>query len=167
VTFTPLPDLRGQFQLGDGVTGQVDFAAAPSEILVPLSDVRLVIIGVKLEATADAPIDTDVWRRVPLGYLTQLANLPENRRVITNTGDVKVVKARPASYRVKPPAERRYPDGFYGKVAAAYQRAVTEQQAPAQTIADVNDVPVTTVHRWTREARRRGFLQPARAKGQG
>jgi hypothetical protein len=168
VTFTPLPDMRGQFQLGDGVTGYVDLAPAPGQDFVPLPDRRLVIVGVKLEAKPEAPIDTDVWRRVPLGYLTQLANVPQNRKVIANTGHVKVEvgRARQASYRLKPPAERRYPDRFYGKVAAAYERAVTERQAPAQTIADVNEVPVTTVHRWIRETRRRGLLQPARGNGQ-
>jgi hypothetical protein len=159
--------MRGKFQLGDGVTGHVDFAAAPSPVLVPLSDVRLVIVGVKLEASPDAPIDTDVWRRVPLGRLVQLAHLPENHRVIVNTGDIKVEMApRRASYRVKPPAERRYPDGFYDKVAAAYHRAIDEEVAPAQTIADISGYPPTTVHRWVREARRRGLLMSAGANGQ-
>lgn len=166
--FTPRHDFRGEFKLGDGVTGELDFALAPSPVLVALSDDRLVIVKVKLEATADAPIDTDLWRRVPLGHLAQLANLPENHRVIVNTGEVKAEYAyRRASYRLKPPAERRYPDRFYDRVAAAYQRAIDERVAPAQTIADASDVPVTTVHRWIREARRRGFLHPARAKGQG
>jgi hypothetical protein len=152
--------MSGRFQL-DGVTGHVDYAFdAPSDVIVP-PDARLVIVAVKLEASAKAPIDTDLWRRVPVGYLTQLANLPHNRGVITNTGHVEV---RRASYRLKPPAERRYPDEFYGRVAAAYERAVNERQAPAQTIADVSEVPVTTVHRWVRETRRRGLLQqPARA----
>lgn len=33
-------------------------------------------------------------------------------------------------------------------------------RAPATFLAERNGVPVTTVHRWTREARRRGFLPP-------
>jgi transposase len=48
----------------------------------------------------------------------------------------------------------------------AQVHAVLGRLAPAQTIAEANGVPVTTVHRWIREARRRGSLPPARGKGQ-
>lgn len=170
VRFTPLNDYGAQFELDDGVTGHANFAPAPGQDFVSAPDARLVIVGVRLMTTAEAPIDTDVWRRVPLGYLAQLANLPENRKVITNTGRLEVKvgpsRIRRPPYRLKRPTKGRYPDGFYAAVAAAYERAVTERKAPAQTIADVSEVPVTTVHRWIRESRRRGFLLPARGKGQ-
>lgn len=50
---------------------------------------------------------------------------------------------------------------FYSHVATAY-RQYAETGAPAKTIADEAGVPVTTAHRWVREARQRGFLPPAR-----
>jgi hypothetical protein len=53
-------------------------------------------------------------------------------------------------------------DGFYRRVAEAYQEYVPQTKAPATDIAAEADVPLTTAHRWIREARRRGFLPPAR-----
>lgn len=54
------------------------------------------------------------------------------------------------------------PDGFYRRVATAYRRYAIETKAPARAIAEEAQVPVTTVHRWVREARIRGFLLPGR-----
>lgn len=54
------------------------------------------------------------------------------------------------------------PDTFYQEVAQAYRSATTESQRPAAVLAEEAGVPVTTVHRWIREARRRGFLPPGR-----
>lgn len=54
------------------------------------------------------------------------------------------------------------PDTFYGRVAEAYAAAVVETSAPAKAIALEAGVPVPTAHRWIFEARRRGFLCPAR-----
>lgn len=54
------------------------------------------------------------------------------------------------------------PDGFYRQVATAYNSAVLTTAAPAPLLAEEAGVPVATVHRWISEARRRGFLAPAR-----
>jgi hypothetical protein len=55
------------------------------------------------------------------------------------------------------------PDGFYGLVAEAYREyATTTGRAAAAAIAAEAGVPVTTVHRWVREARRRGHLPPGK-----
>jgi hypothetical protein len=54
------------------------------------------------------------------------------------------------------------PEAFYRLVAQAYNDAVLTTTAPARELADEAGVPVTTVHRWVAEARRRGFLPPAR-----
>jgi hypothetical protein len=64
-------------------------------------------------------------------------------------------------------AELRRPDGedpeeFYRLVSRAYAEYAAETKAPAREMAEEAGVPVTTVHRWVREARRRGFLPPAR-----
>lgn len=65
----------------------------------------------------------------------------------------------------RPPLTR--PDGiapeqFYPRVAAAYSEYAPHTRAPAKEIAAEAKVPVTTAHRWIREARRRGFLPPAK-----
>jgi len=54
------------------------------------------------------------------------------------------------------------PEEFYPRVAAAYAEYAPRTRAPAKEIAIEAGVPVTTAHRWIREARRRGFLTPAR-----
>lgn len=59
------------------------------------------------------------------------------------------------------PERRPYPDDFYRAVADRYWRLVIAEENPAPRIAAANGVPVTTVHRWVRETRKRGFLPPA------
>jgi hypothetical protein len=54
------------------------------------------------------------------------------------------------------------PDEFYPRVAAAYSQYALLTTAPAKEMAAEASVPITTVHRWIREARRRGFLTRAR-----
>lgn len=54
------------------------------------------------------------------------------------------------------------PEGFSRRVAEAYAEAASATRAPATVLAEEADVPVTTVHRWIREARQRGLLPPAR-----
>lgn len=77
---------------------------------------------------------------------------------------VKAVAAKKRARRRKP---LRRPDGtnperFYQQVAAAYSEAVLATSKPAKVLAEEAGVPVGTVHRWIREARRRGYLPPAR-----
>jgi hypothetical protein len=69
----------------------------------------------------------------------------------------------------EPPARPRLtrpdgaaPDEFYPLVAQAYWEYAPQTRAPAKEIATEAGVPVTTAHRWIREARRRGFLAPAK-----
>jgi hypothetical protein len=63
--------------------------------------------------------------------------------------------------RLKIPTGRVKPDKFYVDVAEAFAYLVVTSSRPATDLAEANDVPVTTVHRWVREARRRGVLPPA------
>lgn len=51
---------------------------------------------------------------------------------------------------------------FYRRVAGAYNSATAASSRPAAVLAEENNVPVGTVHRWVREARRRGDLPPGR-----
>ncbi len=56
------------------------------------------------------------------------------------------------------PQGHRYDDHFYELVAGHYRARLKAGKRPAQEIAKASGVPVTTVHRWVRAARRRGFL---------
>lgn len=54
------------------------------------------------------------------------------------------------------------PDRFYRQVAARYLAVLAESRSIAPALAEEAGVPIPTVHRWINEARRRGFLPPAR-----
>jgi hypothetical protein len=56
------------------------------------------------------------------------------------------------------PEGPRRPDSFYVDVANLYRRVAVRARRPAEELATANGVPVTTVHRWVKEARRRGLL---------
>lgn len=54
------------------------------------------------------------------------------------------------------------PDAFYLSVAAAYAEYAAAGRGTGRMIASEAGVPVTTAHRWIREARIRGFLPKGR-----
>ncbi len=57
------------------------------------------------------------------------------------------------------------PIEFYIDVASAWSAALAnENRDPAGTLAEANGVPVSTVHRWVREARRRHVMAPSSRK---
>jgi hypothetical protein len=126
-------------------------------------------------------------RNIPLGRIEQLANLPVNRArigsrspadrpigarlaeirgavddmpgdVVESLGAGLLGVPRGRSLKLRPPGGRRYPDSFYKRVADVYAYAAATRSAPAIEIAKASDVKPTTVHRWVREARSRGFL---------
>lgn len=72
-----------------------------------------------------------------------------------------VEKSKRRNLRVKIPEGRSRPDGFYAGIADLFSEAATQSLSPARDLAEANRVPVTTVHRWLKEARRRGLLGPA------
>jgi hypothetical protein len=53
---------------------------------------------------------------------------------------------------------RRKPDRFYEQIAERFAYLATVSPRPAMELAKANGVPVTTVHGWVKEARRRGLL---------
>lgn len=79
------------------------------------------------------------------------------------------VVSRPANPElvIADPGSRRKPDDFYARVADAYAFFAGRSQSPARDLAAKNGVPVTTVHRWVKEARARGLLPPASGRGSG
>ncbi len=63
------------------------------------------------------------------------------------------------------PTNGRYGDAFYQAVAEVYLQLLRYVRSPAGAIADANNVPVSTAHRWIKIARARKYLPPgARAK---
>lgn len=66
-----------------------------------------------------------------------------------------------------PKGARKKPDSFYERVAEVFSEAAAWSTRPAKEIAKANrPIEVTTVHRWVKEARRRGLLSPGE-KGRG
>ncbi|WP_322769648.1 hypothetical protein [Frankia sp. Cr1] len=63
---------------------------------------------------------------------------------------------------VRRPAGRDLPEDFFQTVAAAYKDAVDKGASPGRLIADEADVSLRTAQGWIADARRRGFLPPAR-----
>lgn len=55
-----------------------------------------------------------------------------------------------------PPGRSRH-DDFYAAVVDAFASALTRSDKPATVVADATGVPVSTVHGWLREARKRGL----------
>ncbi len=56
--------------------------------------------------------------------------------------------------------EPPYGDDFYRRVAASYSALARQVTRPAAELAEANDLPVTTVHTWVKEARRCGSSRP-------
>jgi hypothetical protein len=152
-------------------------------------DGRLRADALLLDAYNQPDLDVQKMRRFPLAAVEVMANTPEyfvpiERDINLPTefgiwaGESQTVfrwvsrRTSGMSAQLKLPAPSpdhrgRYPDTFYVEVGAVYRFLVERvgDRAPAQTLADANAVPVSTVHRWIREARRRGILRPAGAQG--
>jgi len=77
-----------------------------------------------------------------------------------------VREQRPPRMKLTVPSTFKKPDEFYQRVAVAYSHLAARSNRPAADLADRNDVPRSTAHRWVKEARRRGFLPPGQ-KGRG
>lgn len=62
----------------------------------------------------------------------------------------------------------KYPDSHYMAVAEVFEEAIEGrwpiskrgQLMPGIAVAETWDVPLTTAHRWLKEARTRGLLRP-------
>lgn len=143
-----------------------------------------------MDVTTDPATDvtTDRVRLVPVAHIETLANTnPDFRPHVSGTplrpiseaysdfqqqaNRIMMNTAHRKAYPPRKPLTRpdgSDPDGFYRQVADAYRdvlqtnRKVAVVLAKEASAATGTDVPVGTVHRWVLEARRRGFLPPAR-----
>ncbi|WP_433053405.1 hypothetical protein [Dactylosporangium sp. CS-033363] len=142
---------------------------------------RLVLTGLRI----DGPPSAELLRAIPVGRIEAAANaqLSADGGTDGTTAAVLGLRARPVAPRiaedvgwemVEPalavvraaPAEsvrlRGRPDIFYRQVADVYLEYAAASPRPACDLADRHGVPVSTAHRWVKEARRRGFLPPGR-----
>lgn len=135
---------------------------------------RLEVARIELHAHPGHALDAAAWRSFPISRLDSEINLPHHARLIREhwgaTKDVPVEGAKPRPLRVKgyvppPTGARRYPDSHYQRVADLYTLFVEHGIPPAKRIAEDWGVEVSKVNRWTKEARRRGLLAPARSRG--
>lgn len=105
---------------------------------------RVAVCGVRIERDI---VGTNDLRGIPLAHIETMANLGDGA-----AADLPAL-ARP---------DGTDPHGFYRLLAEHYRSAVATTPKPAVRLAHAAGVPVPTVHRWIAEARRRGFLPPAR-----
>jgi hypothetical protein len=137
---------------------------------------RLVLSGLRI----DGPPTADLLRAIPVGRLEATANaqlavvddavvaLPARRPrpVLPPEGDPAGWETSdPAGAVHRHPSEspgRGRPDHFYREVAVVYLDYAQDSHRPAVDLAERHEVPITTAHRWIKEARRRGFLPPGR-----
>ena len=151
------------------------------DIKVSLEGGRYVVTGLRISADPGRSIAAADLRAVPLGRFEQIVNGPEVRRLLEATGERRRVPVLLAVtpdleddaaevtsevladvLHVEVPAGRGRPDSFYVAVAEAFAKASQIVRAPAKRMAEANDVPVTTVHAWLKEAKRRGVMAPDR-----
>jgi hypothetical protein len=136
---------------------------------------------------------TQAMREIPLGRLEAAANRPEVRERLTAAipvNDNVTVPLpdtalssegwpwwayepprppRAPRLRIKGAHDRRKPEDFYRRVAECFAFLTTTSPNPAEKLAtaQVPEVPVTTVHGWVKEARRRGLLAPGERSREG
>jgi hypothetical protein len=154
--------------------------AAPVLVRVAVSPGgRLVLAGLRI----DGPPTAELLRALPVGRIEAAANaqlavvddalVPASAQRPRPTGpppaavdgwettDPSVAARRPRAGDGNGPPRGR-PDFFYLEIAQIYLEYAQASHRPAAELADVHSVPVTTAHRWIKEARRRGFLPPGR-----
>jgi hypothetical protein len=140
-----------------------------------------------VELRLDGPVlDSNTLRRLPLTIMETWANTMWRSELqdmldVAPEGDLHDRNYMPPQFSepgtirrsiVRKTARLKIPDGakpdrFYQQVAETYSHLARGSNRPAVEMAEVNGVPVTTVHRWVKEARRRGFLPPGQKGRRG
>ena len=126
---------------------------------------------VELRLETERPIDSTMLRQLPLAMMELAANSGQVQRVEAASephppaGPLLAPHRRGSALLKVPPGAK--PDWFYERLAVAYSNLALRSNRPAVLLAERNGVPVTTVHRWVKEARRRGFLPPGQKGRRG
>jgi hypothetical protein len=160
--------------------GETPLAATVLVRIAIGADGRLVLAGLRIDGSPSA----DLLRAIPVGRIEAAANAQlsvVDDVIVANT----LVNPRPRplvqpvagsdGWEITDPARavprnqgpdgtrsRGRPDVFYREVADVYLDLAQASHRPASDIAARHGVPVSTAHRWVKEARRRGFLPPGR-----
>ncbi|MGX5653649.1 hypothetical protein ACWKWC_02635 [Geodermatophilus nigrescens] len=159
-------------------------ARANDELPQAFIEVREVLVSFKGGGVA-----ARVLRDIPLTRIEAAVNQPDYRAKLLHRLPGPDVSQRPFEWdsprdsgwwfahphpyaspkiTVEVPEGRGRPDEFYEAVARAYGYLNAVSTRPASEMAEANDVPVSTIHGWVKEARRRGFLPAGeRSKGRG
>lgn len=122
---------------------------------------RLEVVSV----TLDGVVTTDTLRSLQLGRIRAWAQAqPRVRQALEHEGELAFAASKPPDLRLEVPPRRHRGDDFFQDVARLYKLLVAYgNPAPAAALAEANGVEsTTTVHGWVREARKRGFIEPAR-----
>jgi hypothetical protein len=141
--------------------------ALTSSLNFPAPDIRQAVAAYATNLNPSKPPRTWVEEMLLAGYSEEVVPSARVRRprklpafpMLDKSVEIEV-EVIDATLEV--PKARPYGDDFYGTVAAVYERLAGDGVAPAPAFADANGVPLSTAHRWVKEARRRGFLAPAR-----
>jgi hypothetical protein len=118
---------------------------------------------------------SDLLRAIPVGRIEATANA-QLMVVDDRVGPAPARRRRRSAAASGPPASsdagweqseaagiaRGRPDRFYADIAHEYKDLTRTSHRPAANLAERHGVPVTTAHRWIKEARRRGLLSPGR-----
>lgn len=114
----------------------------------------------RLEAAVNRPDHAEAMRElIPSdGLFTDHMPLGGDRQVDW-LGEPEAERQQRPRLKLRVPTGYRKPDAFYALVADRFLWLATMSERPAQQLAEANNVPPSTVHRWIREARARGLLQ--------
>jgi hypothetical protein len=115
-------------------------------------DGRLHVAAIHIDGN-DLPISATTLRAVPLGRIEAHANAQQRG----DRHEDATIPEELFSFE-----GRGRSDDFYAHVAAVYRHLVGQTKQPVASLAQANNVPKTTAHRWVKEARARGHLPPGR-----
>ena len=160
--------------------GETPLAAVVLVRVAVGADGRLVLAGLRIDGAPTA----ELMRAIPVGRIEAAANAqlsviddaivanplvsPRPRPLAAPDGAGDGWETTDPAYAIhrthRPDVARARgrPDGFYREVADDYLDLAQASHRPASDIAARRGVPVSTAHRWVKEARRRGFLPPGR-----
>ncbi len=148
-----------------GADGRMDVTELRVSGTLTSELLRSILLG-RVEAAANALTDFDGVGPPPAVVHQVRVNSPN--RPVEGGWDVIATEPhrRPLSSRIpsrlRNGSGRGRTDEFYAAVARIYRELAQNSARPAIELAEANDAPVTTAHRWIKEARRRGFLGPGR-----
>lgn len=147
------PDDDGRLEIGElRIVGQ-----PTSELL------RSIPVG-RIEATANAQLTVvdDVVTAAPVRRRPRPVSEAARQALLDDAGWDELGPATAGGANPEETDGRGRPDTFYADIAADYLDLARTSRRPAAELAERHRVPVTTAHRWIKEARRRGHLAPGR-----